>query len=145
MKKLLSIVLAAALLLGVFCVPALAEEADMIKLLMSTPGVTLSQPDKAQCASAEELDDAAERGAELVPADCKLVPGRITVLQTKNICCEEEVYNVTFKVWTTAGRTVALFFRAQDGESWELVTCTKGDVLEAHLEESGTYTIAVGW
>ena len=145
MKKLLSIVLAAALLLGVFCVPALAEEADMIKLLMSTPGVALSQPDKAQCASAEELDDAAERGAELIPADCTLVPGRITVLQTKNICCEEEVYNVTFKVWTTAGRTVALFFRAQDGESWELVTCTKGDVLEAHLEESGTYTIAVGW
>ena len=114
MKKLLSIVLAAALLLGVFCVPALAEEADMIKLLMSTPGVALSQPDKAQCASAEELDDAAERGAELIPADCKLVPGRITVLQTKNICCEEEVYNVTFKVWTTAGRTVALFFRGKD-------------------------------
>ena len=67
------------------------------------------------------------------------------MLGTGNLSCEEEVYYVSFKVWSTVGRTVGLFFRAEDSEEWELISCNQGDVIEGQFETAGTYTIVVGW
>ena len=58
---------------------------------------------------------------------------------------EEEVFDVTFKVWSTLKRTVGLFFLPEEGEVWELVTCNLGDVIEGRFEVCGTYAIVVGW
>lgn len=145
MKKLLAVVLTAVLLSAAFTVPALAGNSfdELIKVLMSTPGVTVMRDSK--CASAGELRDAIENGEDLIPEDCKLDPERITVLQTGSVACEEEVYDVSFKVWSTLNRTVGLFFRAEDSEEWELISCNLGDVIEGRFEASGSYTIVVGW
>ena len=112
-------------------------------VLMSTPGVSVERND--QRASAEELEEAIEAGTELIPEDCKLAPERITVLQTGRVSCDEEVYDVSFKVWSTLKRTVGLFFRAEGSEEWELISCNLGDVIEGRFEASGEYTIVVGW
>ena len=145
MKKLLAVVLAALLLGGAFTTPALARSSydELIYVLMSTPGVSVERND--QRASAEELEEAIEAGAELIPEDCKLAPERITVLQTGRVSCDEEVYDVSFKVWSTLKRTVGLFFRAEGSEEWELISCNLGDVIEGRFEASGEYTIVVGW
>ena len=110
---------------------------------MSTPGVSVER--NVQRASAGELEEAIEAGAELIPEDCKLDPERITVLQTGRVSCDEEVYDVSFKVWSTLNRTVGLFFRADGCEEWELISCNLGDVIEGRFEASGEYTIVVGW
>lgn len=145
MKKFLAIALTAALLAGFFTVPALAGTGydELINVLMSTPGVTVARAD--QGTRAEELQEAIENGAELIPEECELVPDRITVLQTGTVSCDEEVYDVSFKVWSTLNRTVGLFFQAEDSEEWELISCNLGDVIEGRFETGGTYTIVVGW
>ncbi len=145
MKKLLAVVLAALLLGGVLTVPVLAQSSydELICVLMSTPGVSVERND--QRASAEELEEAIEAGTELIPEDCKLDPERITVLQTGYVSCDEEVFYVSFKVWSTLKRTVGLFFRAEGSEEWELISCNLGDVIEGGFETSGEYTIVVGW
>ena len=146
MKKMLSLVLTAALLAGIFCVTAMADgSGGQVRVIMSSPDVTVTEAEKDQIPAAEDLDEAMEQGAELIPEDCKLLPGRITVLGTGNLSCEEEVYYVSFKVWSTVGRTVGLFFRAEDSEEWELISCNLGDVIEGQFETAGTYTIVVGW
>lgn len=146
MKKILALVLTAALLAGIFCVPALADDSDdKVRVLMSTPGVTVSKAAPDQFAAAADLEEAVENGAELIPEGCKLTPGRITVLHTGTVSCEEEVFYVSFKVWSTLKRTVGLFFLPEDGEQWELISCNLGDVIEGRFEASGTYAIAVGW
>ena len=145
MKKMLAVVLAALLLGGVFTTPALARSSydELIYVLMSTPGVSVERND--QRASAGELEEAIEAGAELIPEDCELDPERITVLQTGRVSCDEEVYDVSFKVWSTLNRTVGLFFRAEDSGEWKLISCNLGDVIEGRFEASGEYTIVVGW
>ena len=145
MKKMLAVVLAALLLGGVFTTPALARSSydELIYVLMSTPGVSVER--NVQRASAGELEEAIEAGAELIPEDCELDPERITVLQTGRVSCDEEVYDVSFKVWSTLKRTVGLFFRAEGSEEWELISCNLGDVIEGRFEASGEYTIVVGW
>ena len=145
MKKFLAVVLAALLLGGVFTVPALARNSydEMINVLMSTPGVSVEVND--QRVSEDELGEAIVAGGELIPEDCELVPDRITVFQTGRVSCDEEVFYVSFKVWSTLKRTVGLFFRADDSEEWQLISCNLGDVIEGGFETSGEYTIAVGW
>ena len=145
MKKMLAVVLAALLLGGVITTPALARSSydELICVLMSTPGVSVER--NVQRASAGELEEAIEAGAELIPEDCKLAPERITVLQTGRVSCDEEVYDVSFKVWSTLNRTVGLFFRAEDSGEWKLISCNLGDVIEGRFEASGEYTIVVGW
>ena len=145
MKKMLAVVLAALLLGGVFTTPALARSSydELICVLMSTPGVSVERND--QRASAGELEEAIEAGAELIPENCELAPERLTVLQTGHVSCDEEVFYVSFKVWSTLKRTVGLFFRADDSEEWQLISCNLGDVIEGGFETGGDYTIAVGW
>ena len=145
MKKLLAVFLAALLLGGVLAVPTLAQSScdELIYVLMSTPGVSVDKND--QICSAGELVEAIEAGAELIPEDCKLDPERITVLQTGYVSCDEEVFYVSFKVWSTLKRTVALFFLAEGSEEWELISCNLGDVIEGRFEAKGEYTIVVGW
>ena len=115
----------------------------MINVLMSTPGVSVEVND--QRVSEDELGEAIVAGGELIPEDCELVPDRITVFQTGRVSCDEEVFYVSFKVWSTLKRTVGLFFRADDSEEWQLISCNLGDVIEGGFETSGEYTIAVGW
>lgn len=143
MKKIMAFVLAALLLGGVFAASAFADSDELIKVLMTSPGVTVAQD--AKDVSEEDLGDAIEKGQELVGQGCKLDPERITLLQTGSVACEEEVYHVSFKVWSTLDRTVGLFFRAEEGENWELIACNLGDVIEGRFEASGSYAIVVGW
>ena len=67
------------------------------------------------------------------------------MLQSGSLECEEEVFDVTFKVWSTLKRTVGLLFLPEEGEAWELVSCNLGDVIEGRFEVCGTYAIVVGW
>ena len=144
MKKWFTLALTAALLVGVLCGSALADGgSELVQVLMSTPGVTVTPA--VQGVDAADLDEAVENGQELIPEDCALTPGRITVLQSGSLECEEEVFDVTFKVWSTLKRTVGLLFLPEEGEAWELVTCNLGDVIEGRFEVCGTYAIVVGW
>lgn len=144
MKKWLALILAAALLAAVFPLSALADDTeDLIWVVMHSQGVTMGQADKYP--TTQELDDAVEAGSELIPADFKLKPGRITLLGTGSACSEAPVFDVTFKVWSTYKRPIALFFRAQDSDTWELAVCNLGDIIEYRFEACGDYAIAVGW
>ena len=141
MKRLFALMLTAVMLAAVFAIPAFADV--QIDLLMSTPGVSVERA--KQGVKPEELADAIEEGAELIPEECKLDPERITVLQTGTLTCEEEDGYATFKVWSTVKRTIGLFFQAEDSECWELLACNLGDVIEGEFLSSGTYAIVVGW
>lgn len=145
MKKWLALVLTAALLAALFAVSASAGDNDLVQILMSSQGVTAVSAQKEQSPTAQELDDAIEAGSDLIPQGCKLVPGRVTLLDARCLSCEEEVYDVSFKVWSTVKRTVGLFFRAEGEEAWQLISCNLGDVIEGRFECSGTCAIAVGW
>lgn len=145
MKKLLSLILA----IGLLCLPVFAEAedfSDMIKVLQSTPGLEITQPEKEELPTDEDLDSAVEEAMEQEEG-CPLRPGRLTVFQVRNIRCEREVYDVSFKVWSTLGRNTGLFFRAEDSESWTLISVNTGDidVIEGRFTAPGTYAIAVGW
>lgn len=143
MKKIMAFVLTALLLGSVFSAPAFAGSDELIKVLMTSPGVTVAQD--AKDVSEADLGDAIEKGKELIGRGCKLDPERITLLQTGSVACEREVNYVSFKVWSTLNRTVGLFFRAEESEDWELISCNLGDVIEGRFEASGSYAIVVGW
>ena len=150
MKKPICLVLVAALVAALFAVPAFAAS-EQINVLMTTPGVTVTPA--AKYIDAEELAEAIEAALEpadeedtpLIPEACKLDPERITVLQSGTFTTDWDQYYVTFKVWSTVKRTIALFFMPEDGEAWELVSCNLGDVLEGGFQSSGSYAIVVGW
>ena len=145
MKKILSLVLAAVLLAAVLALPAAAETylSEKVRVLMSTPEITVTGAVK--CVPAKELADAIEDGEELIGEECKLDAKRISVLQCGSVDCEDEVNYVTFKVWSTAKRTIALFFMEEDGEDWQLLSCNLGDVIEGCFEANGQFAIVVGW
>ena len=67
------------------------------------------------------------------------------MLQCGSVTCEDEVNYVTFKAWSTAKRTIALFFMEEDGEDWQLLSCNLGDVIEGCFEADDQFAIAVGW
>lgn len=143
MKKWLALVLTAALLAALFAAPAAAESTDLVKILASTPNLTSGKGSHSP--TAQELDDAIDAGSELIPEGSALTPGRVTLLYTQDLSCEREVYDVSFKVWSTLERTVGLFFLAEGEDTWQLITCCQGDVIEGRFEESGTCAIVVGW
>ena len=145
MKKILSLVLAAVVLAAVLALPAAAETylSEKVRVLMSTPEITVTGA--AKCVPAKELADAIEDGEELIGEECKLDAKRISVLQCGSVACEDEVNYVTFKVWSTAKRTIALFFMEEDGEDWQLLSCNLGDVIEGCFEADGQFAIVVGW
>lgn len=145
MKKMLALMLAVVLAMAAFSVSAGAESAfdDLIKVLITSPGVATGKA--AQSPTDQELDDAIEAGSSLIPAGCKLKPGRVTLMNTGSVCCEDPIFHVTFKVWSTYNRTIGLFFRAEDSDQWQLMSCNLGDVIEGHFETCGDYAIAVGW
>lgn len=145
MKKWLALVLTVTVLAALFPVSASAGGNDLVKILMSSQGVTAASAQKDQAPTAQELDDAIEAGSDLIPEGCKLVPGRVSLMYTQCLSCEEEVYDVTFKVWSTLRRTVGLFFRAEGEEDWQLVTCNLGDIIEGRFQSNGTCAIVVGW
>ena len=72
---------------------------------------------------------------------------RETLLRTGSVTGGREVYDVTFKVWSTVNRTTGLFFRATGTDEWELISCYAGelDVIESRFYADGDYAIAVGW
>lgn len=143
MKKWLALVLTAALLAALFAAPAAAESTDLVKILASTPNLTSGEASRTP--TAQELDDAIDAGSELIPEGSKLTAGRVTLLYTQDLSCEREVYDVSFKVWSTLKRTVGLFFLAEGADTWQLVTCCQGDVIEGRFESAGTCAIVVGW
>lgn len=142
MKKILALALA-AVVLALCCTGALAES-ELVKLLMCTDGteVTIDWSCKPD---AQALDDALEAGSELIPENAKFSPGRLTVMEAGTLVGGREVYDVTFRIWSTRGRTIGLFFRPQDSEVWELVTCNEGEILEGRFQSPGAYALAVGW
>ena len=81
----------------------------------------------------------------VIPEDVLFTPGRLTLMATGHVTCDEEVYDVSFKVWSTINRAIGLFFLADDADTWELLTCNLGDVIEGRFQAPGTYAIAVGW
>ena len=144
MKKMIAIMLAAALLTGVFAVPCFAAQCDeRVKVLMSDPEVIIEKV--TPVIQPEELKDAIENGSELVPEGCKLSAKRISVIHTGTLSSDEEYYYATFKVWSTLKRTIALFFKPDSTAEWELVSCNLGDVIEGRFEDCGTFAITVSW
>lgn len=147
MKKFFAMLLAALLAVSCFSVVCFAENTrDLVKVLMSTPGTTFGED--AVAVSREELDSAVENAAEgVIPAGATFQPGRVTLLRTGSVTGGREVYDVTFKVWSTVNRTTGLFFRATGTDEWELISCYAGelDVIEGRFYADGDYAIAVGW
>lgn len=143
MKKVLVLALAAALLAGC-CVSANADPNHLINVVMTTPGATVTS-DWSCKPTAEALDEAVENSDGVIPEDVKFSAGRLTVMEAGAVDCEREVYDVTFKVWSTLNRAIGLFFCAEDDDTWELLSCNLGDVIEARFQAPGSYVIAVGW
>ena len=147
MKKVLALLLAALLAVSCFGAVCFAEDThDLVKVLMSTPGTTFG--DCATAVSQAELDSAVEAAAEgVIPTGATFKPGRVTLLHSGSVIGGREVYDVTFKVWSTINRTTGLFFRAEGADSWELISCYAGelDVIEGRFYANGDYAIAVGW
>lgn len=145
MKKCFAVLLTAALLV-MLCVPALAESEPLVKVLMSSNGTSVSAPIQKDYPTTDDLGEAVEKGEDVIPEDASLIPGRLTILGTGHISNDErEIYDVSFKVWSTARRSIGLFFRAEDTDTWELITCNLGDVIEGRFQSAGDYAIAVGW
>lgn len=144
MKRFLALALAAVLLVCGCRIGASAEAGELVKVLMTTPGaeVTFDWSEKPE---ADALDAAVEDSEGVIPENAKFSAGRLTVMAAGTVTCEEEVYDVSFKVWSTLKRTIGLFFRANDSEVWELVSCNQGDVIEGRFQSAGAYAIAVGW
>lgn len=143
MKRALAFALVLAMLTAVCCVPAFAESEEFIKVVMSTPEVDFQE--STDYPTAEEMDAAVEANADLVTEGLTFKPGRLTLLGTGHISCPEEVYDVTYQLWSTGGRTIGLFFQPDDGETWELISCNLGIIIEGRFETAGNYAIAVGW
>lgn len=148
MKKVICLVLAAAMIAALFCVPALAEDntADLIKILMSTDKVTTRKDTGA--ITAEDMRaaiDAAAEAGDVIPTGWYLNPARMTVFQQRSISCKLEVYDVTFKFWSTLYNPVCIFFRAEGSDVWELLSCEMGDVAEARFNGNGSYAITMCW
>ena len=96
-------------------------------------------------ATSGELDDAVEASDGIIPEDVKFAAGRLTVMEAGTVDCDEEVYDVSFKIWSTVNRAIGLFFCAEEDDTWELISCNLGDVIEGRFQSPGTYVIAVGW
>lgn len=143
MKRAVSFALALVMLAAVMCVPALAEDEKFVNVVMSTPEVDFR--DATVFPTDADLDGAVEANPDLVTEGLTFTPGRLTLLGTGHISCPEEVYDVTFQLWSTGGRTIGLFFRPDDGEQWELISCNLGIIIEGRFETAGNYAIAVGW
>lgn len=143
MKKILALALAAILAAGC-CISALADPAQLVKVVMTTPGAAVTSDWNVK-PEMDVLDEAVENSDGIIPEDCKFSAGRLTVMEAGTLDCDEEVYDVTFKVWSTLKRTIGLFFCADDSDTWELVTCNFGDIIEGRFQSSGSYVIAVGW
>lgn len=143
MKKVFALALAAALLLG--CrIGVHADPDHLVKVLMTTPGATVTS-DWTCKPDMEALDDAVEASDGIIPEDVKFAAGRLTVMEAGTVDCDEEVYDVSFKIWSTVNRAIGLFFCAEEDDTWELISCNLGDVIEGRFQSPGTYVIAVGW
>lgn len=149
MKKILSLVLAAAMTAALLCVPVMADGSDLIKVLMSTDELTLSQPAAGAGITCEDMqaaiDAAMEAEEPIIPEDRTIRADRMTVFQYKNISCQLPEYYVTFKFWSSAEKTVCIFFQPEGSDTWELLTCELGDVVEAHFLGNGAYAITMCW
>lgn len=152
MKKLFALTMAIVMVVAVLGVPASAEDGfqDLVKLLMSSENVEITDISWDARVKMEDLDACVENlEPEQIPEGCAVKSGRLTVLQQKNIACTDygvyDVYDATFKVWSTLYTTVCLFFRAEGTDSWELLACNQGDVIEARFSQSGSYVIAMTW
>lgn len=147
MKRFFSLLLAALIAVSCLSLVVFAEDThDLVKVLMSTPGTTFG--DAPVAVTQEELDSAVEAAAEgIIPEDATFKPGRVTLMRSGTVVGGREVYDVTFKVWSTVNRTVGLFFRAEGSDTWELISCYAGelDVIEGRFYSDGAYAIAVGW
>jgi len=143
MKKCLAVLLTVALL-AALCAPAFADYVPLVYVLKSTDGTAVSTPIRENYPTMDELDDTVEN-ADIIPENATFTPGRLTILGTGHISNEQEVYDVSFKVWSTLRRWIGLFFRAEDTDTWELVACNLGDVIEGRFQTPGDYAIAVGW
>lgn len=144
MKKCLAVLLAVALL-AALCVPASADPLIFVKVLQSTDDTSVRTPIRKDYPTADDLDEAVEASEGIIPKNATFTPGRLTLLGTGEISNDREVYDVTFKVWSTVRRWIGLFFRADGSDTWELVACNLGDVIEGRFQSAGDYAIAVGW
>ena len=162
MKKMLWIVLAGLLLTGCSQAPAAETVMDVLEepVLAQPREVRLELPGETVACAMESdsgrlyLGDGYEVMVQTLPggdldATIRSLTGfsreDITVMQTGELTCDAEDGVGTFKVWSTVDRTIGLFFLAEDAESWELLSCNLGDVIEGEFEASGTYAIVVGW
>lgn len=148
MKKYISLVLAIAMTAMLLCVPAMAQEDTLIKIIMSTDQVTASissvpeiTPEEMQTA----VDAAWEDPEFPFPEKWNITADRMTLFQQRAISCKLPVYDVTFKFWSTIECPVCIFFLAEDSDTWELLSCEMGDVAEARFYGNGVYAITRCW
>ena len=89
MKKILALALAAMLVTGC-CISAFADPAQLVKVLMTTPGAVVTS-DWGVKPEMDVLDDAVENSDGIIPDDCKFSAGRLTVMEAGTLECDEEV------------------------------------------------------
>ena len=142
MKKIL--ILAFAIMLAVSLCTAVCAD-SLVRVLMSTDGTVFENASFDQLPTMEELNAAVENSVDVIPEDVKFISGRLTLMHCGHVAGAEEVYDISLKVWSTANRAIGLFFKAEDADSWELISCNLGDVIEGRLETAGLYAVAVGW
>ena len=164
MKKTIALLLTLVLLLSSLTIPAFAEMVTWdwaehstplkhpgLMVLAYTEGTVIGRSSEERThMTVEEMDEVvsavlADEDQELIADDLEVIPGKINYLEDRTISCPEAPFACQFRVWGTGNRVVLVFFLAEDAESWELLSCNLGDVIEGRFETGGTYAIAVGW
>lgn len=155
MKKLISLVVTLCICAALFCVSACADMPAMperFTMKTSFPVIVIGDiqfadaywMDLITCDQLQAAIDNAdpERIAEgTLPLDVN----RLTVLEQQDVTSQEELLEICFKVWGTRGCTVAIFFRPEGEQAWELYSCGFGDVVEVEFPSSGSYVVGLAW
>lgn len=164
MKKTIALVLTLVMAATLFVMPAFAHY-DFDNIPHNTPlkhqylmikymddGVDIVRCPREEQMTMEDMDELVanlEHPEELIPEDCKVIPGRIGFLESRKVLAVEEgveqPYHVFFRVWGTSHRPVLIFFRAEDSDTWELILCHKGDDMHIEFPGDGYYAVGAAW
>lgn len=155
MKKLIALVMALCVCTALFCVSACAEMPAMperFTLKVVFP-VIVAGDIQFQDAHWQDLITCDQLAAAIDSADPERIAegtlpldvNRVTVLEQQDITSQEELLEICFKVWGTRTCTVAVFFRPENEQAWELYSCGIGDVVEVEFPCSGSYAVVQVW
>lgn len=165
MKKAISLALAALLAASLLVLPAGAETTTFswdlphntpikhkgLMVMEHTVGVEIGASYEAHDSmTSQDIRDAieavmADPEQQVIAEGTTVDPSRVTVIEDRAISCPEAPFIVHFRVWGTDNRTVLVFHKAADSDTWQLVLCQTGSDVTPEFPSSGTYTVAAAW